>query len=276
MPEIISDPNFEQLKKYARDIAEIYSSEKTKREEVQSAHRQLMNYADALNKTVLDIKEKNKEIKEAYLDTIHRLVLAAEFKDEDTGDHIERMSRYSALIAEKMEMPAGFVENILYAAPMHDVGKIGIPDSILLKPGKLTGEEFEVMKTHATIGANILANSRGEILNFAQQIAVSHHEKWNGKGYPVGHTGEKIPVVGRIVALADTFDALTSRRPYKDPYPVETALGIIKKERGEHFDPDVVDAFLKNIDEIIAIKKEVDSENNIMVSDFKWSERDQS
>lgn len=276
MSKIISDPNLDQLKKYARDLAEVYKSEKSKREEVQSAHGQLINYAEALNKTVLDVKEKNKEIKEAYLDTIHRLVLAAEFKDEDTGDHIERMSKYSALIAEKLEMPASFVENILYAAPMHDVGKIGIPDSILLKPGKLTGEEFEVMKTHPTIGAKILANSRGEILKFAQQIAVSHHEKWNGKGYPVGHTCEKIPIVGRIVALSDTFDALTSRRPYKDPYPIETALDIIKKERGEHFDPDVVDVFLKNINKIIAIKKEVDSEDNIIVSDFKWSERDQS
>jgi len=182
-------------------------------------------------------------------------VLAAEYKDEDTGDHIVRMSRYSALIAEKLGLPAEEVQNILYAAPMHDVGKIGIPDSILMKPGKLTDEEFETMKTHSVIGANILAYSKAEVLKLAEQIAISHHEKWNGKGYPQGLAGDNIPLVGRIVGLADAFDALTSKRPYKDPFPVEVALDIIKKDRGEHFDPAIVDVFLKNIDEILKIKQ---------------------
>jgi putative two-component system response regulator len=129
------------------------------------------------------------------------------------------MGRYSALIAEKLGLPSKEVQNILYASPMHDVGKIGIPDNILMKPGKLTDEEFGIMKTHSIIGANILAHSKSKILKVAEQIALYHHEKWNGKGYPQGLSGDNIPLVGRIVALADVFDALTSRRPYKDPFP---------------------------------------------------------
>ncbi len=268
--------NIDQLKQYAQDLAEVYKSEKEKRKELKAANEQLMNYAEALNKTVLDLKEANRELQETYLDTIERLALAAEFKDEDTGAHIIRMSRYSALIAEKLGLPDKEVQNILYAAPMHDVGKIGIPDGILLKPDKLNNKEFEFMKTHTTIGAKILANSKAEILQLAQQIAVSHHEKWNGKGYPQGHSGENIPLVGRIVSLADTFDALTTRRPYKDPYPIEVACDILKKERGEHFDPDMVDVFLKHIDEILEIKAEVDKTETVFLSDFSWSERDQA
>ena len=200
--------------------------------------------------------------------------MAAEYKDEDTGDHILRMSRYSALIAEKMNLSDAMVKSILFAAPMHDIGKIGIADSILLKPGKLTKEEFDTMKTHTTIGAHILANSTAEILQISQQIAISHHEKWNGTGYPQGHAGEKIPMAGRIVCLADVFDALTSKRPYKDPYPVEVALDIIKKERGEQFEPRVVDIFLANIDGILAIKEEIGEAGDISLADFIWSERD--
>jgi putative two-component system response regulator len=249
--------NSDQLKKYAQDLAEVYKSEKEKRKELQISEQQLEKYAEDLNKTILELKTANQELQEAYLDTIHRLVLAAEYKDEDTGDHIVRMSRYCALIAKKLGLPAKEVQNILYAAPMHDVGKIGISDKILIKPGKLTDEEFEVMKTHSIIGANILANSKAETLKVAEQIALSHHEKWNGKGYPQGLSGDNIPLVGRIVGLADAFDALTSKRPYKDPYTVEVALDIIKKERGEQFDPDIVDVFLKNIDEILKIKEEV-------------------
>jgi len=275
MPDSKSS-DFDQLKKYAKDLSEIYKSEKAKREEIKIAYGQVMRYAGDLNSTVKELKEKSEEVKDAYLDTIHRLVIAAEFKDEDTGEHIERMSRYSALIAEKLGMSSQFVESILYAAPMHDVGKIGTPETILLKPGKLTDEEFEIMKSHTSIGAKILANSKADILQFAHQIAISHHEKWSGKGYPVGLSGEKIPLAARIVALADTFDALTSRRPYKEPYPVEVACDIIKKERGVHFDPHIVDAFIDNIREFITIKNDVSTEEHNASSDFSWSERDQS
>ena len=266
----------DQLKKYASDLVKVYKSEKEKRKKLETANKQLEKYAGDLNKSVSELKTVHEELKQAYLDTINRLVLAAEYKDEDTGDHIVRMSRYSALIAEKLELPAKDVQNIAYAAPMHDIGKIGTPDSILLKPGKLTNKEFDLMKTHTTIGGQILANSKAEILKVAEQIALSHHEKWNGKGYPQGLSGDDIPLAARIVGLADTFDALTSKRPYKDPYPVEVALEIIKKEQGQHFDPDVVDVFLENIDEILKIKSEVDSAEDTSLSGFAWSERDRA
>jgi len=271
-----SSSDIDQLEKYADDLAKVYQSEKEKREELQAANEQLMKFADDLKKTVSDLKAVNQELKGAYLDTIHRLILAAEYKDEDTGDHVVRMSRYSALIAEKLDLSPKEFQDILYAAPMHDVGKIGIPDNILMKPGKLTEKEFEFMKTHNTIGAKILANSRAEIIQLAQQIAISHHEKWNGKGYPQGHSGDKIPLVGRIVGIADVFDALTSKRPYKDPYPIEVAVDIIKKERGEHFDPDVADILLENIDEFVKIKAEVGSAEDVSLADFVRSERDQT
>lgn len=253
----ISDSD--QLKKYAKDLAEIYKSEKQKRKELEAAHQQLVQFADDLNKTFSELKSAHQELQEAYLDSIHRLALAAEYKDEDTGDHIVRMARYSALIAEKLGLPDKEVKNIRYASPMHDVGKIGIPDSILTKPGKLTDEEFNIIKTHTTIGGQILANSKSEVLKVAEQIAITHHEKWNGKGYPQGLAGDEIPLVGRIVGLADVFDALTSKRPYKEPFPVKVALDIIKKERGQHFDPDVVDVFFEHIDEILKIQSEVAS-----------------
>jgi len=248
---------FSQLEKYAQDIAKVYRSEREKGKKLETAYRQLERYADDMNKTISELRDANQELREAYLDTIHRLALAAEYKDEDTGDHIMRMSRYSALLAEKLGLSSDEVKNILYAAPMHDIGKIGIPDNILIKPGKLTDEEFGILKTHSIIGANLLAYSKSEILQVAEQIAISHHEKWNGKGYPKGLAGEDIPLTGRIIGLADVFDALTSKRPYKDAFPVEKAIDIIKKERGEHFDPHVVDVFLENIDEILQIKGEV-------------------
>ncbi|MBW2678848.1 MAG: HD domain-containing protein [Deltaproteobacteria bacterium] len=265
----VGSSDLDQLKKYADDLSKVYQSEKEKRKELQTANKQLVKFADDLNKTV-------KELQEAYLDTINRLVLAAEYKDEDTGDHIVRMSRYSALIAEKMGLSRKEAQDILYAAPMHDVGKIGIPDNILMKPGKLTDEEFDTMKTHHTMGATILAESKAEILRIAQVIAISHHEKWNGRGYPRGLAGDKIPIAGRIVGLADVFDALTSKRPYKIPYPVEVAVDIIQKERGEHFDPDVADVFLENIDEFVKIKEEVGSAEDVSFADFLRSERDQA
>jgi len=214
------------------------------------------------------------ELKEAYLDTINRLVLAAEYKDEDTGDHIIRISRYCVLIAEQLGLPEAEVHNIRYASPMHDVGKIGIPDQILLKQGKLNRQEFEIIKTHTTIGYKILNNPKSDILKCAQQIAVSHHERWNGKGYPSGLSGVQTPLAGRIVCLVDAFDALTSSRPYKMPYPVAVAADIIRKDREQHFDPDVTDVFLDNLDEMVKIKAEVGPADNRSVEDFIWSDRD--
>jgi len=219
--------------------------------------KQLFEYAKDLKKTVANLKTVHEELQEAYFDTIQRLVAAAEYRDKDTGDHIIRMSRYSAFIAEKIGFSETDVQNILFASTMHDVGKIGIPDNILLKKGKLTHEEFEIIKTHCTIGARILSNSKSKILQLAESITLTHHEKWNGKGYPRGLSENEIPVEGRIVALADVLDALTSKRPYKEPYSFETACDIIKNERGKHFDPEITDVFFDNLNEIIKIKDEI-------------------
>ncbi|MFP4193697.1 MAG: HD domain-containing phosphohydrolase [Desulfobacterales bacterium] len=239
-------------------------------------NRQLEESINDLEKALKDLGKAHEELDYAYLDTISRLVSAAEYKDEETGDHIVRMSRYCTLIAEKLGLSEEMVKLIRYASPMHDIGKIGIPDHILLKPDRLTAEEFETIKTHTTIGASILANSKAEVLKVAHEIAMNHHEKWNGKGYPRGLQKEDTPVSGRIVGIADTFDALTSKRPYKDPYPLKVALEIIRSERGISFDPEVVDVFMDNIEAIKQIKGEVDEMPNVSLTDFNWSERDKA
>lgn len=206
-------------------------------------------------KRTKQLRQALEKVKVASLDTIHRLSKAAEYKDEDTGAHILRMSNYSAAVARKMGLDETTVESILYAAPMHDIGKIGTPDSILLKPGKLDPDEWEIMKQHAVNGGRILEGSDAEFINLGEVIALSHHEKWDGAGYPQGLSGEKIPLVGRIVAIADVFDALTSKRPYKGPFSLEKSYEIIREGRGNHFAPDVVDAFFAIEDEILTIKE---------------------
>ncbi len=202
-----------------------------------------------------ELKKTIGKIKLASLDTIHRLARAAEYKDEDTGAHIQRMSQYSAAIARKMGLGSREVENILYAAPMHDVGKIGIPDRILLKAGSLNEDEWEIMKKHAVLGAEILRGSDAEFIQLAEVIALTHHEKWDGSGYPRGLRGPEISLVGLIVAIADVFDALTSARPYKEPFPIKKSFDIVREGRGNHFDPDVVDAFFAIKDDILSIKE---------------------
>ncbi len=222
-----------------------------------------------------EARNSHEELKQAYLDSIHRLVMASEFKDEETGDHIIRIGDYSSLISQKLDQSDQFIETIGYAAPMHDVGKIGIPDIILLKPGKLTKKEFNIIKGHTLIGAKLLSESKSRILQMARQIALTHHERFNGKGYPNGLSGEKIPLSGRIVAIADTFDALTSSRPYKDPYPPEMVYDILRREREEHFDPDITDIFLKSFDTFVEIRKESGILTQVDLENFKLSERDQ-
>lgn len=194
-------------------------------------------------------------LERAYIDTVNRLSMAAEYKDEEPYDHIIRMGKYSAMLAEKAGVSRELVKIIRYASPMHDVGKIGIPDRILLKQGKLTGPEFEVMKTHTLIGARLLGNSDSHILEMASVIAASHHERWDGGGYPAGLEGESIPLPARIAAITDTFDALTSRRPYRSPYPLDAAMDILRKEREGHFDPTLTDLFLGSMDDITRIRE---------------------
>ena len=200
----------------------------------------------------MELTKALERIKATSLDTVYRLSRAAEYKDEDTGAHVQRMSHYSSAIARGMGMDVNFVENILWAAPMHDIGKIGIPDRILQKPGKLNPDEWEIMKQHSVIGAEILKDANSDFMIMGTDIALSHHEKWDGSGYPKGKSKADIPLAGRIVALADVFDALTSKRPYKEAFPLEKAMDIIKEGHGVHFDPDVVDAFFTIQDEIVS------------------------
>ncbi len=227
---------------------------------VKAYNDHLRNYqkqleAEVARKTI-QLRKTLEALQIASLDSIHRLSRAAEYKDEDTGAHIERMSHYSEAVARKMGLDGKTVERILYAAPMHDVGKIGIPDKILLKPGKLDTDEWEIMKQHAAIGARILGGSRTGFIKLAEVIALTHHERWDGSGYPQGLRGTRIPIVGRITAIADVFDALTTRRPYKEPFSLEKSFAIIRESKGTHFDPDVVDAFFAVQDEILVIKEE--------------------
>jgi len=210
---------------------------------------------DALRLAVENLQESQKTIRASHLETILRLSSAAEFKDEDTARHIERMSHYSAFLARKYGLHEGEVELVLQASPMHDIGKIGIPDSILLKPGKLLPDEWELMKKHTVFGADILKDSSFELLRAGEIIAISHHERYDGAGYPEGLAGEEIPVFGRLCAVADVFDALTSKRPYKEAFSNEKALEIMRVGRGSHFDPKILDLFIEEFDEIQLIQK---------------------
>lgn len=211
------------------------------------------------------LNQAMEQLREASLDTIFKLTSASEYRDNETGAHIKRMSHYSALIAQKMGLKSKIVESILYAAPMHDIGKIGIPDRILLKPGKLNAKEWDLMRSHTTIGANILKGSKIGFVRLGETIALTHHEKWDGSGYPNGLKGRKIPLAGRIVALADVFDALTSKRPYKKAYTIEESKRIILEDRGKHFDPDVVDTFFSIQDAIVNIKETYQEEQHSML-----------
>lgn len=202
------------------------------------------------------LRTVNAQLIEASRDTVMRLARAAEYRDGDTGEHVERMSSYSQVIARQMGMNAEEQALLKLAAPMHDVGKIGIRDSILLKQGRLTPDEWEVMKQHPTIGAQILGGSRSRLLQMAEEIAAYHHEKWDGSGYPKGESGQKIPLTGRIVALADVFDALTTPRVYKDAWSVEEAVAHIRRESGQHFDPQVVEAFEQCLDRLLEIRSQ--------------------
>lgn len=198
--------------------------------------------------------ERTRELYDTRLQIVRRLGRAAEYRDNETGLHIVRMSKISALLGEAVGMGLESCELLLNASPMHDIGKIGIPDHILLKPGGFEPHEWETMKSHTTIGADILSGDDSDILNMAREIAFTHHEKWDGSGYPCGLQGESIPLEGRIVAVADVFDALTSERPYKRAWPIEDALDFVRSQRGQHFDPQLVDLFMENLPSVLEIR----------------------
>lgn len=195
------------------------------------------------------------EVLETRLQIVQCLGKAAEYRDNETGMHILRISHFARTIAKAIGFSDEQADELLHAAPMHDVGKIGIPDAILLKPGKLTAEEWEVMRQHPAIGARIIGEHKSSLLQLAATIALCHHEKWDGSGYPNGLAGEDIPLEARIVSLVDVFDALTSVRPYKKAWPIEEALEFIRDQSGSHFDPMLVDVFMDCLPEILHIRE---------------------
>jgi HD-GYP domain-containing protein (c-di-GMP phosphodiesterase class II) len=193
------------------------------------------------------------QLREAYRDTIYRLSAAAEYRDPETANHLTRMSHYAKIIAKYLGLSPAAQQLIFDASPMHDVGKLGIPDAILFKPGKFTAEERAIMMQHPQIGAQILSNSESELLKISAVIALSHHEKYDGSGYPYGLKGEDIPIEGRIIALADVFDALASKRVYKEAWAIGDILQLIQDDTGKHFDPVIVAAFFAGLDEVMVI-----------------------
>ncbi len=208
--------------------------------EVRLLYSQIKNQNASLEHQV---NEQIKEIRDTRLDVIQRLAIAAELRDAGTGKHIYRMSRYCQLLAAAIGFTKEQSDMILTAAPLHDIGKIAIPDSILLKPSSLNPQEFEIIKTHTVQGAKMLSGSNSVFLKLAESIALSHHEKWDGTGYPHGLKGEAIPLAARLCALADVFDALSSTRPYKQAWPLEKTMAEIRSLKGKHFDPKIVEAF---------------------------------
>lgn len=218
------------------------------------AEHQLTDNARALE---LMIAERTRELDEARAETLRQLAIAAEYRDDETYQHTERVGHVAARLALGLGLPAGQVTLLRQAAPLHDVGKLAIPDSILLKPGRLTGEELDVMKTHAELGARLLSSGSSPVLQMAAVIAATHHERWDAGGYPKGLAGEAIPLVGRIVAVADVFDALTHDRPYKRAWSVERAIAEIGSGAGSQFDPRVVTAFLALRDELSTLGDEL-------------------
>lgn len=222
--------------------------------EIRLLHNQVRNQNQVLEKKV---EIRTRELKETRQEAIHRLGRAAEYRDNETGMHVIRMSRLCHQLAEEIGLPEQDCQLILQASPMHDVGKIGVPDNILLKPGKLDEKEWEIMKKHPEIGAEILSGSHSSVIQMAETIALTHQERWDGSGYPHGLKGEEIPLAGRIVAICGVFDALTSKRYYKEAFSIDKSMQIIEKGRGKDFEPRLVDAFKKVLPKMISIVKEL-------------------
>jgi putative two-component system response regulator len=220
--------------------------------DAQLAHRLLHD-----QKMVLEdmVRTRTEELRRTRLQVVQRLGMAAEYRDEETGNHILRMSHTCALLARAVGWSEAACDLILNASPMHDIGKIGIPDAIMLKPGRFEPHEWEIMKTHAAIGGKLLEGDDSALMRMAREIALTHHERWDGSGYPGGLAGEAIPQSGRIAALADVFDALTSVRPYKKAWTIEAAVGYIVENSGKHFDPELVALFPRELPGIVAIRE---------------------
>ncbi len=220
--------------------------------DAQLAHRMLHEQKDVLESMV---RERTRALHDTRLQVVQRLGRAAEYRDEETGNHILRMSYICERLARAIGWDDERCDLILNASPMHDIGKIGIPDAVLQKPGRFDPEERAIIETHAAIGAELLEGDDSELMTMARDIARTHHEKWDGSGYPSGLSGDAIPIAGRIAALADVFDALTSERPYKTAWTVEAAVDLIRENSGTHFDPALVEVFLRELPHIIVIRE---------------------
>ncbi len=230
--------------------------------DVRDLYKERKQHAQLLESKVADrtreLYRRNQELQESRLEIVSCLGRAGEYRDNETGFHVIRMSKSSELLALAAGLSEDHAKTILYASPMHDIGKIGIPDAILLNPGKLEGEDWQIMKTHVEIGVKILGQHDSLLMNLAREIALSHHEKWDGSGYPRGLAGKDIPLEGRITAICDVYDALTSSRPYKKPWTPQDAMGFINEQSGRHFDPELVSHFNRILPYIIDIRREYD------------------
>ena len=215
---------------------------------------QIARFTLDLHRALRERNQARDAVRKARIDALMRLVAASEFKDSDTGLHIMRMGHFSALIAAALGCSETYYDDLLYASRMHDVGKIGIPDAVLRKPGPLDADEWATMRRHPEIGAEIIGEHPAGVLQLAREIALAHHEKWDGSGYPQGLAGEAIPLSARIVAIADVFDALTTRRPYKEPWPVQAAMDHIAAQAGQHFDPALVQLFTPLLPQLLEVR----------------------
>jgi putative two-component system response regulator len=236
-----------QLNLYAQDLRKLLESERERSEQLTSAHRQLLLYATELKQTLEREQENSRQLAQAHLDTAHRLNQAVRYKDNETANHNVRLSHYSAVLAEHLGWNAAESHLVFDAAPLHDLGKVGVPDAVLQKPGALDENEWALIKLHPSIGANLLQHPSSPLLKMAREIALSHHENWDGSGYPLGLRGDQIPQTAHLVHLVDIYDALRSTRPYKTGFTHQEAAEIITRGDGrtlpQHFEPSLIHAF---------------------------------
>ena len=238
-----------QLNLYAHDLRKLLDTERERTEQLTSAHRQLLLYATELKQTLEREQENSRQLAQAHLDTAKRLNQAVRYKDNETANHNVRLSHYSAVLAEHLGWKAADAHLIFDAAPLHDLGKVGVPDAVLQKPGALDENEWKLIKLHPSIGANLLQHPSSPLLQMAREIALGHHENWDGTGYPLGLRGDQIPQAAHLVHLVDIYDALRSTRPYKTGFTHREATEIITRGDGrtlpQHFEPRLVEAFHK-------------------------------